>query len=308
MATAGQLTNDELERLLQQLAGHPDVRLVRRFVPTSQYLEPDGRPLAKGVVVDTETTGMRHGQDKIIELGLVAFEFDPASGEVYRILETYNALEDPGFPIPPESTEVHHITDAMVANQRIDDATVARLVDGAAIVIAHNAKFDRPFLESRLPVFSALPWACSFAQVDWQKEGLGSQKLDYIAYRMGFFYDAHRAEADCLALLEALRFQLPVSGKRALKAILDQYQAQDYRLWARGSRFDTKDILKERGYRWDGEEKCWHRSVSETQLPGELAWLKQAVYGGRPATIDCETCDAYSRFSARGGKQAPRAL
>lgn len=308
MTTAGQLTNDELERLIQQLEGHPDVRVVRRFVARSQYLKPDGRPLAKGVVVDTETTGTRHGEDKIIELGMVAFEFDAATGEIFRILEPYNALEDPGFPIPPESTAVHGIADAMVAGQRIDDAAVSRLVEGAALVIAHNAKFDRPFLESRLPVFASLPWACSFAQVDWQKEGLGSQKLDYIVYRMGFFYDAHRAEADCLALLEALRYQLPVSGKRALKAILDQCQANDYRLWARGSRFDTKDILKERGYRWDADEKCWYKNVREHQLATELTWLKQAVYGGRAATIDCEICDAYSRFSSRPGKMEPRAL
>jgi len=40
----------------------------------------------------------------------------------------------------------------MVAGQRIDDRAVNDLLDGVVVVIAHNADFDRRFLEKRLPV------------------------------------------------------------------------------------------------------------------------------------------------------------
>src|SRR5712692_72191 len=105
---------EELEKLASSLEGHPDFRVLRRLNVKACYSNPDGRPLAKGVIVDTETTGLHAGQDKVIEIGLVAFEFDRDTGEVFRILDAYNALEDPGMPIPPETFEVHGISDEMV--------------------------------------------------------------------------------------------------------------------------------------------------------------------------------------------------
>lgn len=308
MPAAGQMTTEELERLVRQLAAHPDIRIVRRLVSAHGRVPPPGHVVAKGAVIDTETTGMRVEHDRIIELGLVTFEFDATTGEVFRVLETFNGMEDPGFPIPPESTEVHGITDQMVAGRCIDDTRVSALLDGVSLVIAHNAKFDRSFVEMRFPVFVQLPWACSLAQVDWQHEGLGSQKLDYLAYRMGFFYDAHRAEADCLALLQILQYQLPQSGKRALGAVLDRCHAREYTLWARGSRFEAKDLLKERAYRWDAGQKCWYKRVTEQALASELDWLKHAVYGGRRAAIDVDVDDAHSRFSLRKGTTESRLL
>ncbi|HJV74721.1 MAG TPA: 3'-5' exonuclease [Noviherbaspirillum sp.] len=291
-----------MEAMACELEQHPDYRVIRRFAPRTVYVQPDGRPLRKGIVVDTETTGTSHDEDKVIELGMVAFEFDPQTGQVYRIVDSYNGFDDPGMPIPPESTAVHSITDDMVTGQALDAGRVAELLDGAAIVIAHNALFDRPFLEARLPQFANVPWACSLAQLNWSAEGLGSHKLDYIAYQFGFFYEAHRAEADCLALLEILRRQLPASGITGLKRLLDEYLMKNYRVWARGSRFDTKDLLKQHFYRWEADEKCWHKTVGEPVLSAEVEWLKAAVYGGRSVTLDVEVFDAYSRFSKRPGR------
>jgi len=141
--------------------------------------------LSKGVVVDTETTGTDSNKDAIIELGMVLFEYDPETGVAYNVIGTFDQLEAPGFAIPPESTAVHGITDEMVAGHSINDADVEQFLEGVSLVVAHNAKFDRVFLEKRLPIFESLPWGCSFAQVDWSGEGVGSAKLDYIAYQYG---------------------------------------------------------------------------------------------------------------------------
>lgn len=108
------LTDTDAEVLAQQLSEHPDYRVLRRLAPCSLFAEPDGRPLAKGVIVDTETTGLNQDTDKIIEIGVVVFEYDPTTGQAYRVLGTYGCLEDPGIPILPEITEVTHITNEMV--------------------------------------------------------------------------------------------------------------------------------------------------------------------------------------------------
>lgn len=294
---------DDAERLAQLLDAHPDFKVIRRLPTRTSYDEPDGRPLLKGVIVDTETTGLAFATDKVIELAVLLFEFDPATGKVFRILASYDGLEDPGRPIPPESTAVHGITDAMVAGQRLDDATVLGLLADVAIVIAHNAGFDRPFLEERLPAFQALPWACSFAQIDWAAEGIGSAKLEYLAYASGFFFDAHRAELDCRATLEMLQSPLPVSGERPLLRLFKQLADKNWRVYAVGSPFDTKDLLKERAYRWDAPGKVWHRTLGEAAMREEIAWLKEHVFKRSKVNLAFESFDAHTRFSNRAGQK-----
>ncbi len=291
------------------LDAHPDYKVIRRISTRKAFAENDGRVLSKGLIVDTETTGTNPDKDAIIELGMILFEYDPQTGSAYRILESFDQLEDPGFPVPPESTAVHGITDEMVAGKRIDDASVAQFLEGVSLVIAHNSKFDRVFLEKRLPIFESLPWGCSFAQVDWNGEGIGSAKLDYIAYQYGFFYDAHRAEVDCFALLEILQQPLPKSGELVLKSILNSLGQKSYKVYATGSPFETKDTLKARAYRWDGEKKCWHTTVTgDEAIKAEVVWLKSSVYGGRPAKVEIEVQNCMIRFSSRAGNRAVREI
>jgi DNA polymerase-3 subunit epsilon len=298
------LTDEQAEASAKALATHPDYRVLRRLVTPASFATPDGRPLAKGVIVDTETTGLDQDTDKIIEIGIVAFEYDPDTGQAYRVLESYGGLEDPGVPISAEITEITGITNDMVAGKRIDETRVARLLDGATIVIAHNARFDRPFLEARFPLFESLPWGCSFAQVDWTGEGLGARKLDYIAFQFGFFFDAHRAENDCHALLNILQQVLPKSGIKVMKALLDQLPEKDWTVYALNSAFETKDLLKARSYQWNAPRKTWHRTLSGTEaITSEVAWLKETIYGGRAVKLEFEVRDALLKYSRRPGKK-----
>lgn len=55
------------------------------------------------------------------------------------------------------------------------------MVASTAIVIAHNAAFDRPFCERIWPIFAAKPWACSLREVGWKAEGFEGTKLRDIA-------------------------------------------------------------------------------------------------------------------------------
>ena len=297
------MTDEQAESLALQLQSHPDYRVLRRLAPRTAFAEPDGRPLAKGVIVDTETTGLNQDADKIMEIGLVVFEYDPETGQAYRVLDSYGALEDPGVPISAEITEITGITNEMVAGKRINDTKVAELVSGASIVIAHNAKFDRPFLEQRFPVFEDLPWGCSFAQVDWDGEGLGARKLDYIAFQFGFFFDAHRAETDCQALLEILQQALPKSKVKVLKSMLEQLPQRDWTVYP-VSDYSSKDLLKARSYYWDAARKVWHRTLTGTEaITEEVAWLKASIYGGRTVKLEFEVRDALLRYSKRPGKK-----
>lgn len=277
-------------------------RVTRPFEPRTNYSDsPPPARLLKAAVLDTETTGMNQAADKIIELGIVVFEYCPETGQAYRVLETFNELEHPGIPIPPESTRIHNITDAMVAGRRIDDAVVHALMSDVSIVIAHNAGFDRGFVEARLPIFAGKAWACSLAQVPWKNEGLSSASLEFLAYRYGFHYTGHRASADCHALLEVLQCNLPESGCKAMKALLSSARASEIKVWALNAPFDNKDKLKARGYRWEAERKTWSGLVSQTGLPQEVDWLREHIYQGRAFKLELERINALHRFTSRRG-------
>jgi DNA polymerase III subunit epsilon len=297
------------ESLARELERHPDYRVLRRLVPRLHFGAVPQGPVVSVVVLDTETTGLDQGKDKIIELAMLRVDVASGTGLPCGEVQVYDGLEDPGMPISREIEAITGISNDMVQGQQLDEARVAALLGGVDLVIAHNAAFDRPFVEARLPQFVPLAWACSFADIDWKQEGQGSAKLEYLAMSQGWFYDAHRAEVDCHALLTVLGSMLPVSSQTGLSRVMTAAQKPGYRLQATAAPFEAKDLLKARGYRWNAENKVWHTMLAdEALLQAECTWLKQAIYGNRTARVQVEKLDARVKYSGRAGEISHRQL
>ncbi|WP_256375861.1 3'-5' exonuclease [Caulobacter sp. S45] len=294
-------TVEDLETMAQALERSGGYRVLRRLEPLTRREPPTGVQLRQGLFVDTETTGLDAARDEIIELAMVPFTYG-VDGEIYGIGEAFQQLRQPSKPIPPEVTAITGIDDAMVEGHAIDTQAVAAFAAPAALVIAHNAAFDRKFLERYSDVFNTKPWACSMSEVDWAGEGYEGVKLAYLASSAGFFYERHRATHDCLAALELLARVHPVSRRTGLAQLLDRARAPSWRIWAENAPFDFKDQLKARGYRWNAEAgggpRAWYIDVAEAVREPELAFLKAEIYRGE---IDLLTrrVDAYDRFSDR---------
>ncbi|QDH71985.1 DNA polymerase III subunit epsilon [Brevundimonas sp. M20] len=96
------------------------------------------------IVLDTETTGFdpKTG-DRLIEVGCIELMDLLPTGR------TYHTLVNPDRLIPPDATRVHGITDDKVKDApRFAD--IVKELDafiGDAPVIAHNAQFDRNFID-----------------------------------------------------------------------------------------------------------------------------------------------------------------
>ena len=292
------------------LDAHPDYRVLRRLPVCLDWGDApcDGR--TRILILDTETTGLDQSKEKIIELAMLRLDVDSATGQPLGPVLVFDQLEDPGRAIPKEVVALTGITDVDVQGKRLDEARIAAMLEGVDVVIAHNAGFDRPFCEARMPQFRALAWACSFADIDWKAQGRSSSKLEALALELGWFYDAHRAEMDCHALLAVLCAPLPKSPERnGLAALLAAAQRPALRLFATHAPFDSKDLLKARGYRWNAEQKVWFTRISdEAALEAECEWLKADVYGGRHAVVAIEQSDALAKYSSRGGRMAQRQL
>lgn len=260
--------------------------------------EPGARRLA---IIDVETTGTDASSDEIVELAIVAASYE-VGGSILGIHDCFVAQRDPGRPIPAAVSTLTGITDADVVGKSIQQDEVAMILADPALVIAHNANFDRRFLERQWPdLFQGLPFACSMEDVDWRAQGIESSKLAYIAAEYGFHFGKHRANADCLAVLEILGRPAARSTGTILGEILASARLGRRRLRALEAPYDVKDDLRRRGYRWfpgcDGQPRCWFIDLrSEADVVSEYAYLAALSSEIRPHV---RVIDAYDRFSIR---------
>lgn len=104
--------------------------------------QPDnGNPNDILIILDTETTGLNHKTDKLIEIGAVRL----INGEID---DTFSALINPEIPIRHSSFKIHGISDEMVADKPTIDAVLPDFLVfmGDAPYAAHNAIFDYSFI------------------------------------------------------------------------------------------------------------------------------------------------------------------
>ncbi len=270
-----------IKEALSTLENNPDFRVLRKVHITDQHVfaeNSSGEACGKIAIIDTETTGLKIELGaKIIDLAIVVCEYGLHSGQLYRVLASYESLEDPQEPIAAEITQLTGITDDMVRGKRIDDAAVAEVMAQVKLVVCHNARFDRAFLEARFPLFIHQRFACSLTEVPWAQWQIKSSKLDYLGFRFGLFHEGHRARAD-VDMLAALLSQTSVDASQTvLSMLLSSARAPSWRIHAINLPFDSKDYASARGYRWnDGKTqgpKAWW--IETRDEPAELEFLSQ---------------------------------
>jgi len=295
------MNETDLEAMAAALEASGKYRVLRQIsLPRASRLADAN--LRKAVFLDVETTGLRADRDEVIQLAMLPFQFDD-KGRVVGVLDGFNAFSEPSRPIPPLITRITGITDDDVRGKSIDPGEVAAVLDGAELVIAHNAGFDRPFVERLLPdLFEGMPWACSASEVGWRRAGFEGAKLEYLTMMAGSFYDKHRADADCEAGVYLLAQQLNGTDETALAELLRRSAQIQHRIHAVGAPFDSKDHLKRRRYRWNpgngSQPKAWWTEVGEDALEAELAWLSLNIPRCKPMVISIGATD---RFSVRVG-------
>ena len=139
-----------------------ETRTLHPLAFPARLSDPGAAELRRGLYVDCETTGFSPEHDAVIELALLPFTYTLA-GTVVEVLhdEAQAHRNDPGRPLPAEITHLTGLTDDDVRGERIDVEAASALIEGSGLIVAHNARFDRPFVERVLPASRARPWACT---------------------------------------------------------------------------------------------------------------------------------------------------
>src|SRR5258707_13180158 len=185
-------------------------------------LGPQSLEHARFAVVDVETTGGRalHG-GRILEVAVAILE----GGTIHLAFE---ALLDPGTPIPLWVAWLTGITDGMVAGRpRFGDvvAGLGRALE-AAVFVAHNARFDWRFLAaecaaSGVPAPGGKP-LCTVRLTRRLVPELRHRGLDHVSAFFGVDNPArHRAFGDALATAHILRALLGRARERGVETLED---------------------------------------------------------------------------------------
>lgn len=224
-----------------------------------------------GVVIDLETTGIDSENHKIIEIGVIQFMVTE-DGSAPAITNMYGGLEDPGEPLSDEIKKITGLEDQLLKGQAIDWPLIRSFLQQSSIVIAHNADFDRSFLQKRSELAGIdCHWACSMKHIDWHAHGYKTRALNYLAADHGFINPfAHRALFDCAATFRLIG--------PYFQELVERSYMKEYRVFATAAPFESKDKLKSRAYRWDNQKRVWFKNVMEDGIAGERQFLAEQVY------------------------------
>lgn len=247
-------------------------------------------------ILDTETTGLNHDRDEIIEIAIRKWIYHKRDHYLIKPIEEYSGLNEPvKNEISDAITEITGITKEDVKGKKIDWSIVSRIIFESDFVLAHNAGFDRPMIES-VPEVSEISsskiWACSLAQVDWAKMGFLSSKQELLSIFHGFHYAGHRALTDIDALANIL-----LQGEY-LKEILLNANTKQVRVDCVQAPFDSKELLKANNFSWNASDKVWTRLVSELGLDEMKEFLTDKIYPKGRMVAEFTPINIRDRFKA----------
>lgn len=159
--------------------------------------------------VDTETTGVRHGYDDIVDIGIV-------DGTGLVIMDQ---LVLPAIPIPADAEAVHGISNRAVSKApRLPDVwrDLSALLAGKMLV-SYNAAFDKQMLAGAgdrrglAPIVPA-QWDCAMeayaaynGQQSHHRRGFRWINLGDAARSLGLEPPSHRAISDAMLCLELVQ-------------------------------------------------------------------------------------------------------
>ena len=181
------------------------------------------------VVFDIETTGFNASLDSIIEIGAVKIK----DGEIN---DRFDMLIDPKRKLPTKITELTHITDEMLKNQKSEEEVVKEFMDWVkdAPMVAHNAKFDVSFIRRACTQYNICDFnntvcdTMEFSRI--LNPELNRHSLSALTKRYGISFaedSHHRADYDAEGTAKAFYKMSTILNDRNIETIDDLYRDVD---------------------------------------------------------------------------------
>lgn len=272
-----------IQEALNIIKQSPNYKILERI--TLDYI-PDNIETPYSLYLDTETTGLDVNNDKVISLSFLKIYQD--DNKIIGFGKPVTYYNDPSIPIPKEITQLTNITDDMVRNKAIPVKDIEGIITGAELIIAHNAEFDRQFLEKIMPYLKETTWGCSFKDIPWKEMGFNNAKLEFIASKSDVFYDAHNSESDIIAGAYLINNH-NYNNKTGFQMIQEESFKNHYIIKTFNTPFASKDSLKTLGCFWIPEEKTWAITANEENYEQIKNTVLEIYKHYRANPLTCQT-------------------
>ena len=231
--------------------------------------------------LDTETTGTNRLNDEIIEIAIKEIEFEKDSGKIIKITNQYESFNEPSKEIDEKITKLTGIDNKTVKNKLIDWNEIDSILKNTDIIAAHNAKFDRAFVDRYSSISPSKIWGCTINDIDWFEKGFPSQKQELLCYWHGFYFEAHRAMNDVDALIQLL-VHSHYGKYRPILELIKNARKTRFKILVSNFPYNEqkKDKIKGDGYKWSTKNKIWYKEVGKNDLILERKFLSSIIYNG----------------------------
>lgn len=216
------------------------------------------------VGMDTETTGLSPVDDRITEIGAVAWDTDHATPVAF-----FHRFIKQEKPLPDFIKELTGLNDEILEKYGHHESDVMRefhiFCGQGEYLVAQNAPFDKGMLDAaylRCGLF--IPdkeWIDTVKDVPYPAR-IKSKSLISVAAEHGFLNPfPHRAVTDVLTMLT-------VMSKYDINTIVANACEPKIMLWAKTT-YKEKDLAKAAGFFWNSERKMWFKSIMLKDLMEE---------------------------------------
>lgn len=173
------------------------------------------------VVFDTETTGLNAAEHTIIEIAAVKMKGS-------EIIDQWTELIDPQLEIGPKTTEITGITNEMLRGKETLDVVLRKFKEftGDAVLVAHNAEFDKAFINACAKRVGMEPWSNPFLDTlplaRMMYKGMRNYRLGTLAKKFNVeLVNAHRALDDTVALAHVFQQMLKDIREASIQSLAE---------------------------------------------------------------------------------------
>ena len=220
--------------------------------------------------IDIESSGLEPKADRIIELGVVLFDWDTKMPMAMLSELVDPKMENEEFRLPEEITALTGITEAALEELGGFEKDVLAKLDAMAATahfyVGHNANvFDRLFLEEAYRrngmTLAEKPWIDTLTDIKFS-ESIKTRNLKHLAAEHNFLPGfSHRAVFDVLTMLKILgQYDLDAVIARAAEPMVYVQAMVD---------FANNQKAKDFSFRWNPDSKRWWKGMKQSDFEAE---------------------------------------